>query len=75
MPSTSMLRCRNNGTYQCSHCDVFFCLQHGLRHQEELKSEIRVLLTKTQVEFLFSKGKNQCEMVFFSRNYLTMPKN
>lgn len=51
-PSSSVSHCQNQGTYQCSHCEIWFCLQHGLKHQEDLKEEIRILLTKAQVKLI-----------------------
>jgi len=51
-PSTNLFQCQNQGTYRCSHCEVLFCLQHGLKHQEDLKEEVRILLTKTHVRFI-----------------------
>ncbi len=58
IPSTNVSHCRNQGTYKCSHCNISFCLQHGLQHQEDLKTDIRSLLTKTQVKFLRKTNMN-----------------
>jgi hypothetical protein len=51
-PSTNVFQCHNQGTYRCSHCGILFCLQHGLKHQDDLKEEVRTLFTKTQVKFI-----------------------
>ncbi|CAF3378276.1 unnamed protein product, partial [Rotaria sp. Silwood2] len=48
LSSINMYHCQSLATYKCSHCSVSFCLQHGLKHQEDLKKEIRDLLMKTQ---------------------------
>ena len=54
-PSTNS--CKNHATYTCPHCSILYCLQHGLKHQEELKGDVRSLLTKAQVKFLSNKTK------------------
>ncbi len=47
--SNSVFQCRDVANYKCSHCSYSFCLQHGLRHQQELKEEINYLLAEAQV--------------------------
>jgi hypothetical protein len=51
LPLNNAAYCRNRATYQCAHCPVSYCLQHGLQHQEDLKDDVRTLLSTAQVKF------------------------
>ncbi len=52
LPGNNGPHCRCPATYKCSHCSLSCCLQHGLQHQDDLKDEIRSLLSKAQVKDL-----------------------
>ncbi len=48
-PFANVHQCQELSTYTCSHCSSWFCLQHGVQHQQDLKEKIRHLLTETKV--------------------------
>jgi hypothetical protein len=62
-PKNNIFPCRNQGTYECPHCSIFFCLQHGLQHQESLKEEITTCQYKHPSTNIFpcrNQGTYEC---------------